>query len=114
MGKMNLQWQEKAACKGFDINEFYPTKGKPISSKVIKACESCPVKTACLEHALRFEEYGYWAGTNRNKRKAMRKALNISLESINIDNIISETIDKVSIADKIWSDGSDIGIVIDE
>lgn len=102
-----MSWQSDAACKGIDIDEFYVSKGRVVSRRVQEACWRCPVKAKCLLHALKHEEYGYWAGTNSVTRKNMRKELGIKLESINTENIIQETIDMMSAAASIWDNDSE-------
>lgn len=62
---------------------FYPAHGKKYAKEAIMACKECPVKKQCLDHALKYEEYGYWAGTTANERKEMRSKLGIEVISIN-------------------------------
>ena len=40
-------------------------------------CLDCPVNNECLDHALRHEHYGFWAGTSEEQRISIRKKLNI-------------------------------------
>lgn len=36
-------------------------------------CHSCPVKDACLNHALKYNESGIWGGTTERERRAMKR-----------------------------------------
>lgn len=43
-------------------------------------CESCPIFTECGDHALRFEEYGYWGGMSAADRRRERVVRGVALE----------------------------------
>ena len=44
-------WRKRAACRGVDPEVFYPvTDEEAGAAKAI--CSTCPVREACLEHAL--------------------------------------------------------------
>ena len=65
-------WMGDAQCAQTDPELFFPEKGgKPASAKRI--CETCPVKTDCLEYALEHQESGVWAGTTENDRRKIRR-----------------------------------------
>jgi hypothetical protein len=59
------------ACKDVDTNLFF----SELKSKVEKAkaiCNSCPVKSECLEFALNDGiEFGIFGGVTANERKAL-------------------------------------------
>ena len=76
---IDYSWQKKAACKGIPTKEFYPGRGDGVSDTIKEKCDNCPVKVACLAHALKYEAYGYWAGTSEKQRRALRAAMGISL-----------------------------------
>jgi WhiB family redox-sensing transcriptional regulator len=72
-------WQASAACTGENAALFYPplrteNKANRLTrerrAKVV--CHSCPVRAACLEHAVDSDErYGIWGGlTNKERRLA--------------------------------------------
>ena len=50
-----------------------------VPQECVDACQSCEIRTTCLEWALQHEEHGYWAMTRRNARKKLRKDLGIRL-----------------------------------
>lgn len=66
-------WRKHAACRGLDPDIFYPVSEE--GSEEAKAiCGGCPVRQACLEHALVSRERdGVWGGaTERERRRMLR------------------------------------------
>jgi WhiB family redox-sensing transcriptional regulator len=57
-------WRKQAACRGLDVEAFYPvTEDEAV-------CAVCPVRQACLEHALAHREReGVWGGTTERERR---------------------------------------------
>jgi WhiB family redox-sensing transcriptional regulator len=71
---MNQTWRDHAACRGVDPDLFYPVSDEDAEpAKAI--CDLCPVRTACLEHALAVRERdGVWGGaTERERRRLIRQ-----------------------------------------
>jgi len=73
-----LEWHTRAACQGWPERLFFgaedPEVRPPITMNEVKqarkVCDSCPVFTQCLTHALtKREEFGIWAGTTGRTRK---------------------------------------------
>jgi len=71
---LRSRW-ERRACKGVDTETFYPPEGERGAARkeyerIAKAiCETCVVKTECLEGALRRRElYGVWGGLSEDER----------------------------------------------
>ena len=67
-------WRKRAACQGVDPEVFYPASDEEAgAAKAI--CASCPVREACLEHALSAREReGIWGGaTERERRRILRQ-----------------------------------------
>jgi WhiB family redox-sensing transcriptional regulator len=67
-------WRKRAACQGIDPETFYPVSDEEAEeAKVI--CAVCPVRQACLEHALAHREReGVWGGaTERERRRILRQ-----------------------------------------
>ncbi len=67
-------WHDKAKCKGWDPEIFYPERGVPsASAKAI--CNECAVQKDCLEFALtKDERFGIWGGlSERERRKLYRE-----------------------------------------
>lgn len=46
-------WMEKAACRGMDVNLFFPPAGTNISQEIRDICGSCPVRPECFDYATR-------------------------------------------------------------
>lgn len=79
-----MSWFSKAACKGADINMFFPKRGEVISDTVRQICAVCPVQQECLDYALsqdfQIGVYGGLSGRQRDTiiykydRRAHRKA----------------------------------------
>lgn len=53
---------------------FFPEKGES-SLPAKRLCRGCPVRTVCLDYALRHRErYGVWGGTSERERRRMMAA----------------------------------------
>jgi WhiB family redox-sensing transcriptional regulator len=69
-------WRKHAACRGLDVEAFYPATEDEAEAEVAKAiCSVCPVRQPCLEHALAYREReGIWGGaTERERRRIIRQ-----------------------------------------
>lgn len=67
-------WRAVARCTGVDPEIFHPNEEEEgLEAKAI--CELCPVRVACLEHAIaRREKHGVWGGLNpRERRRLIRR-----------------------------------------
>lgn len=75
-----LPWMEQAACLGHPNPDIWHPDGKTGPSaatrEAIEICRECPVRDACLQHALEVEggghnsRWGIWAGfTPRDRAK---------------------------------------------
>lgn len=76
---IDYSWQNFANCKGVPTISFYPTRGELVSDELKKLCGLCSVKNDCLEHALKYEAYGFWGGTTELQRKSIRASRGITL-----------------------------------
>jgi len=74
---IDFTWREEALCKGVSTELFFPTRGEIVSKELKQMCLDCPVNNKCLDHALKYEHYGFWAGTSEEQRISIRKKLNI-------------------------------------
>ena len=63
-------WRQQAACKGVDVEVFYPngSVGRDSPAEEAKAiCRRCPVRRECAADAKeRDETWGIWGGTLLN------------------------------------------------
>lgn len=67
-------WKAFARCRGVDPEIFYPPPDDD-GHEAKQVCEPCPVREACLEHALTVrEKQGVWGGmTERERRRVLRR-----------------------------------------
>ncbi|MGO9456577.1 MAG: WhiB family transcriptional regulator, partial [Acidimicrobiales bacterium] len=68
------RWMAWAACRGTDIEVFFPERGQDVKrGKAI--CAGCLVREECLKYALDHgrELLGTWAGTGEQERRRMRQ-----------------------------------------
>lgn len=73
---MAATWRKRAACRGIDAEIFYPPTDEEVDASPAKEiCAVCPVRQACLEHALAHRERdGIWGGaTERERRRILRQ-----------------------------------------
>ena len=67
-----FDWQDLAACKGMGTNLFFPGPEEYKQREEAKAiCETCPVKSACLEdafHSGRLGHFGVRGGLSELER----------------------------------------------
>jgi WhiB family redox-sensing transcriptional regulator len=69
-------WQAAGSCRGKDIDLFFVPDGvgrrerRRREDAAKRICGSCPVRTACLRHAVRVgESFGIWGGTTPDERR---------------------------------------------
>lgn len=55
--------------------ELQGFSGASVSKEALRLCETCPVRTDCLEHAYRHNlEYGYFGGLSPSRRRELGSA----------------------------------------
>ncbi len=71
---MKQTWRQHAACRGIEPDVFYPLDEDDDAEAAKEVCTACPVRQACLEHALSHRERdGVWGGaTERERRRMLR------------------------------------------
>lgn len=69
-----MSFMLEAECIGMSPNLFFPENGKRVSPWARQACDRCEVQPQCLAWALKYEEFGFWAGTTEMERRKMRRA----------------------------------------
>jgi WhiB family redox-sensing transcriptional regulator len=80
--RWNPELTEGAACKGLDVELFYPDKDifSPEEERIFaRMCAECPVMEMCLEWGLVHEKSGVWGGTTPFRRQAARRAMNLQV-----------------------------------
>lgn len=76
-------WRQGAACRGKDVNNWYPqaTPGtgyeerqRSLEAGAKLVCRSCPVRIECLHHAITAgERHGIHGGLNYDERSALKR-----------------------------------------
>lgn len=72
---VSISWRQLARCRGVDPEVFYPISDEDEALEAKEICALCPVREACLEHALvHREKQGVWGGcTERERRRILRR-----------------------------------------
>jgi WhiB family redox-sensing transcriptional regulator len=67
------RWAHLASCRTLDPELFFPeTANDEDAAKAV--CAACPVRQACLDHALAASEpYGIWGGLTLRERRLLRR-----------------------------------------
>lgn len=66
-------WRKLAACRGSDMEIFYPKKGhSPLPAYSI--CCDCSVRMECLGSSLG-EPFGIWGGFSERERRGIKRAV---------------------------------------
>jgi WhiB family transcriptional regulator, redox-sensing transcriptional regulator len=68
---MVVSWRQFARCMGADPEIFHPPPDdEGLEAKAI--CAICPVREACLEHAIiAREKQGVWGGLSERERRRL-------------------------------------------
>ena len=64
-------WRDDAACRDEDPELFF-AHDDATAQRALAICAGCPVRDACLEHALaNGERHGVWGGTTEHERRVL-------------------------------------------
>jgi WhiB family redox-sensing transcriptional regulator len=68
----DITWQDRANCIDIATDVMFPGRNDPLGPARAKAiCVGCPVKTDCLDFAIRHnEKYGVWGGMSARDLRA--------------------------------------------
>lgn len=67
-------WMAQGNCADHDPSTFFPSDGVGVDV-ARRICETCPVKSACLEYALSNRiDHGVWGGTSERERRRILRA----------------------------------------
>lgn len=74
-GKVPGEWADRGLCRTHpDPDLWFPERGESVV-EAKEICQVCPVRSECLEHAVRYgEKHGIWGGRSERERRRMRKA----------------------------------------
>lgn len=82
------EWSAESACKD-NAGPFmtdYPNK-----RDYLPICNSCPVATECLAHAIANNERGIWGGTTYRERQAMKlKDLGLTMKEVPQERLVAD------------------------
>ncbi|TFV89600.1 WhiB family transcriptional regulator [Blastococcus sp. CT_GayMR16] len=71
-----MPWSARAACKGHDPEDWMDGRPGLPTAAARAVCAACPVRAACLAHALVYDEpWGMWGGLSTRERIAGRLGL---------------------------------------
>jgi len=66
------RWRELAACRGADLNLFFPGRGES-AEPARQVCARCPVREPCLDYATSNQiTHGVWGGLSELERRALQ------------------------------------------
>lgn len=68
------EWQDKAACIGYDPDLWFPEWPKPNEYRQARRiCSGCPVRSECLQFALESDNrYGMFGGLTPGERESIK------------------------------------------
>jgi WhiB family redox-sensing transcriptional regulator len=68
------RWREQAACRGADLDVFYPERGQT-AGPARQVCARCPVRQPCLDYALSNRiTHGIWGSLTERERRPLQSA----------------------------------------
>jgi WhiB family redox-sensing transcriptional regulator len=78
LANADYTWRNRAVCKDTDPDLFFPvgTTGQALVQieRAKEVCNTCPVKSDCLEYALETnQDSGIWGGLDEEQRRNIRR-----------------------------------------
>ncbi|OLL74347.1 WhiB-like transcription regulator [Pseudonocardia sp. Ae168_Ps1] len=78
-GSAEYDWRRRGACTGaeHDPDLMWPTAAPGTQARDRQAaeaksvCNTCPVKTRCLQWAVEHEQWGIWGGLDEDERERL-------------------------------------------
>lgn len=82
---MTADWRDEAACRGMDVDLFFPPRNGNVSAEARMTCDRCPVRQACLIDALETGEldFGVRGGLTPQERRQLVRRNRNRLRSLN-------------------------------
>ena len=66
------RWRELAACRGTDLEVFFPGRGEP-AGPARRVCAACPVRQPYLDYAITNRiTHGVWGGLTERERRTLQ------------------------------------------
>jgi WhiB family redox-sensing transcriptional regulator len=70
---MSTDWMRRGNCRDHPPSTFFPSDGVGVDV-ARRICATCPVKTPCLEYALRNGvDHGVWGGASERERRRIAR-----------------------------------------
>ena len=70
---MSTDWMRRGNCRDHPPATFFPSDGVGVDV-ARRICATCPVKTPCLEYALRNGvDHGVWGGASERERRRINR-----------------------------------------
>ena len=70
---MSTDWMRRGNCRDHPPSTFFPSDGVGVEV-ARRICATCPVKTLCLEYALRNGvDHGVWGGASERERRRIAR-----------------------------------------
>ncbi len=78
---MNTDWMAQGNCQDEPPSMFFPSDGVGVEV-ARRVCATCPVKSPCLEYALRNRiDHGVWGGTSERERRRILRQRRLATQS---------------------------------
>ena len=78
---MDTEWMAQGNCQGEPPSMFFPSDGVGVEV-ARRVCATCPVKSPCLEYALRNRiDHGVWGGTSERERRRILRQRRVAQQS---------------------------------
>jgi WhiB family transcriptional regulator, redox-sensing transcriptional regulator len=75
---MDTSWMAQGKCREVHPSVFFPSDGVGVDI-ARQICQDCPVKTPCLEYALRNRiDHGVWGGASERERRRILRQRRVS------------------------------------
>lgn len=78
---MDTDWMARGNCQEEPPSLFFPSDGVGVDV-ARQICATCPVKSPCLEYALRNRiDHGVWGGTSERERRRILRQRRLASQS---------------------------------
>ena len=78
---MDTDWMAAGKCREAPASMFFPSDGVGVEV-ARRICADCPVKSPCLEYALRNRiDHGVWGGASERERRRIARQRRLAKQS---------------------------------
>lgn len=83
LAREGASWAGAALCAQTDPDLFFPERGGASVAAAKRVCLACPVRSECLDAALRRRErFGVWGGLSERERRALLRARGVDVDQL--------------------------------